>query len=292
MALAVNTAEVGNETKALSPFLMARDSLVETLKGKRFALLGFDPDETQALRSAIDFASARMHSIAEDPRHPSLTTMAPFDACVVNLSSAVSKAAGGAVDLLVISRKPTVIIGERDEVLGHAFSLASAAHEFIIRPWTREDFYLRAFMVLRNAPSVVVEQPGRNTAPRTEPTIIIADDDRTTIMMVQSILRTWKINCIVAHNGKDAMEQTKKIKPDALLLDVSMPDMDGFQVLAALRADPATRATPIVMLTAAQSESEIVRGFDLGADDYITKPFRAHEMLARLKRLVRNREAA
>jgi CheY-like chemotaxis protein len=292
MALAVNTAEVGNETKALSPFLMARDSLVETLKGKRFALLGFDPDETQALRSAIDFASARMHSIAEDPRHPSLTTMAPFDACVVNLSSAVSKAAGGAVDLLVISRKPTVIIGERDEVLGHAFSLASAAHEFIIRPWTREDFYLRAFMVLRNAPSVVVEQPGRSTAPRTEPTIIIADDDRTTIMMVQSILRTWKINCLVAHNGKDAMEQTKKIKPDALLLDVSMPDMDGFQVLTALRADPATRATPIVMLTAAQSESEIVRGFDLGADDYITKPFRAHEMLARLKRLVRNREAA
>ena len=292
MALAVNTSEVGNETKALSPFLMARDSLVETLKGKRFALLGFDPDETQALRSAIDFASARMHSIAEDPRHPSLTTVAPFDACVVNLSSAVSKAAGGAVDLLVISRKPTVIIGERDEVLGHAFSLASAAHEFIIRPWTREDFYLRAFMVLRNAPSVVVEQPGRSTAQRTEPTIIIADDDRTTIMMVQSILRTWKINCIVAHNGKDAMEQTKKIKPDALLLDVSMPDMDGFQVLAALRADPATRATPIVMLTAAQSESEIVRGFDLGADDYITKPFRAHEMLARLKRLVRNREAA
>ena len=292
MALAVNTAEVGNETKALSPFLMARDSLVETLKGKRFALLGFDPDETQALRSAIDFASARMHSIAEDPRHPSLTTMAPFDACVVNLSSAVSKAAGGAVNLLAISRKPTVVIGERDEVLGHAFSLASAAHEFIIRPWTREDFYLRAFMVLRNAPSVVVEQPGRSTAPRTEPTIIIADDDRTTIMMVQSILRTWKINCIVAHNGKDAMEQTKKIKPDALLLDVSMPDMDGFQVLAALRADPATRATPIVMLTAAQSESEIVRGFDLGADDYITKPFRAHEMLARLKRLVRNREAA
>lgn len=291
MALAVKTSGVGNEAKVLSPFLMARDNLVETLKGKRFALLGFDPEETQALRSAIDFASARIHSIAEEPRHPSLTTLAPFDACVVNLSSQVSKVAGGAVDLLAISRKPTVIIGERDEVLGHAFSLASVAHEFIMRPWTREDFYLRAFMVLRNASSVA-DQPSRGAAARTEPTIIIADDDRTTIMMVQSILRTWKINCRVAHNGKDAMELTREIKPDALLLDVSMPDMDGFQVLAALRADPATRATPIVMLTAAQSEDEIVRGFDLGADDYITKPFRAHEMLARLKRLVRNREVA
>jgi CheY-like chemotaxis protein len=290
MTLAMKTSH-GDETKASAQFLLARDELVDTLKGKRFALLGFDPEETLMLRSALDFASAKMHSIADDQRHPSLTTLTPFDACVVNLSSELSKAGHSSVDLLAISRKPTVIIGERDEVLGHAFALADASHEFIIRPWTREDFFLRAFMVLRNSPQSLAELPGRAAA-RTEPTIIVADDDRTTIMMVQSILRTWKINCLVAHNGKDAMEMTKKIKPDALLLDVSMPDMDGFQVLAALRSDPATRHTPIVMLTAAQSESEIVRGFELGADDYITKPFRAHEMLARLKRLVRTREAA
>ncbi len=288
--MAVGAKNLRDE-KILSPFMIARDNLVETLKGKRFGLVGFDSEETQALRSAIDFASARMHSIAEDPRHPSLTTLTPFDACVMNLSSEVAKAAGGAVDLLTLSRRPTVIIGERDEVLGHAFSLASATHEFIIRPWTREDFYLRAFMVLRNASSAAADQPARAAAGRTEPTIIVADDDRTTIMMVQSILRTWKINCRVAHNGKEALELTKEIRPDALLLDVGMPDLDGFQVLAALRSDPATRKTPVVMLTAAQSEDEIVRGFDLGADDYITKPFRAHEMLARLKRLVRNREA-
>ena len=91
-------------------------------------------------------------------------------------------------------------------------------------------------------PPPLVDQPGRGAAARTEPTIIVADDDRTTIMMVQSILRTWKINCRVAHNGKEAMELTKEIRPDALLLDVGMPDMDGFQVLAALRADPATRS--------------------------------------------------
>jgi len=290
MAVAMKISGIDNEAETLSPFLVPRDNLVETLKGKRFALFGFDPEETQALRGAIDFAGARMHSITDDVSHPSLTTLAPFDVCVVNLSSEASKV-GGAVDLLAISRKPTVIVGERDEVLNHAYALACPAHEFIIRPWTREDFFLRAFMTLRNTPSTVVDQP-RSIAVRTEPTIIVADDDRTTVMMVQSILRTWKINCVVAHNGKEALEQTRKIKPDALLLDVSMPDMDGFQVLAALRADPLTRATPIVMLTAAQSESEIVRGFDLGVDDYITKPFRAHEMLARLKRLVRTREAA
>jgi len=287
MAVAVKNLR---DEKVLNPFMMARDNLVETLKGKRFGIGGFEPEETQALRSAIDFASARMHSIADDPRHPGLTTLTPFDACVMNLSSEVAKAAGGTVDLFALSRKPTVIIGERDEVLGHAFSLAGTTHEFIIRPWTREDFYLRAFMVLRNS-AFVVDQPARSTTARAEPTIVVADDDRTTIMMVQSILRTWRINCRVAHNGKEALELTKELRPDALLLDVGMPDLDGFQVLTALRADPATRKTPVVMLTAAQSEDEIVRGFDLGADDYITKPFRAHEMLARLKRLVRNREA-
>jgi CheY-like chemotaxis protein len=292
MVLAVKTSEVHNGTNPLSPFLMARDNLVETLKGKRFALLGFDPQETHSLRSAIDFASARMHSIAEDSRYPSLTSLTPFDACVVNLSSEVSKMGGGAVDLLAISRKPSVIIGERDEVLGHAYSLASVAHEFVIRPWTREEFYLRTFMVLRNVATTGAGQTARSPIAHIEPTIIVADDDRTTIMMVQSILRTWKINCRVAHNGKDALELTKELRPDALLLDVGMPGMDGFEVLAALRADPLTRSTPVVMLTAAQSEDEIVRGFDLGADDYITKPFRAHEMLARIKRLVRKREDA
>ena len=64
MAVAAKSSVAHSELKALSPFLMNRDNLVETLKGKRFALMGFDSDETQALRSAIDFASARMHSIA------------------------------------------------------------------------------------------------------------------------------------------------------------------------------------------------------------------------------------
>jgi PleD family two-component response regulator len=294
MALAMKLPVDGAPAKTTNPFMTTRDSLLQTLKGKRFALLGFDHGETESLRVTLDFVSARTHSITEDPRHPSLNTLAPFDACVLNLSSEVAKLAEGTVDLLAISRKPTVIIGERDEVLGHAYSLASAEHEFIIRPWTREDFFLRAFMVMRNSPALAsVEQPGRAAAAmRTEPTIIVADDDRTTVMMVQSILRTWKINCVVAQNGKDALDLTRKLKPDALLLDVSMPDMDGFQVLAALRSDPATRATPVVMLTAAQSESDVVRGFDLGADDYITKPFRAHEMLVRLKRLVRSRQVA
>ena len=125
--MAVAAKKLHDETKVLSPFMTARDNLVEALKGKRFGLMGFDPEETQALRSAIDFASARTHSITEDPRHPGLMTLTPFDGCVMNLSSEVAKAAGGAVDLLSLSRKPTVIIGERDEVQTEAVGTAGLA---------------------------------------------------------------------------------------------------------------------------------------------------------------------
>jgi CheY-like chemotaxis protein len=291
MSLASITPVPSHDAKVTDQLSASKENLIATLKGKRFGLVGFEREESDALRSAIDFANAYMHAITPDLHKPALNSMAPFDACVVNLSSAAANVEGGPVELLPISRKPTIIIGDRDSVLRHAFLLASSRHQFIIRPWTREDFFLRAFLVLRVAEGTIVEQPTRGTLVRTEPTIIVADDDRTTVMMVQSILRTWKINCVVAQNGKDAIALTRKLKPDALLLDVSMPDMDGFQVLGALRADPTTRAIPIMMLTAAQSESEIVRGFDLGVDDYLTKPFRAHELLARLKRLVRNRTA-
>ena len=280
-----------SDPKVIDHLSASKESLIATLKAKRFALIGFQPEESNALRSAIDSANAFMHTVTPDPGRPALNSMAPFDASVINLSSPAANVEGGPVSLLPISRKPTIIIGDRDDILCHAFLLASSRHQFIVRPWTREDFYLRAFLVLRVGEGTLVEQPTRGTMVRTEPTIIIADDDRTTVMMVQSILRSWKINCVVAENGKDAIALTRKLKPDALLLDVSMPDMDGFQVLGVLRGDPTTRAIPIMMLTAAQSESEIVRGFDLGVDDYLTKPFRAHELLARLKRLVRNRTA-
>ena len=291
MALSMMATTQSNPSGVILHSATARDSLLETLKGKRFAMGDFDDEESKALRLATDSVGAHMHVIAEDPRHPGLNSLSPFDACVINLSSSGGKVAGGLLELVGTHNKPTIIIGDRAEILGHAFIVGSSNHQFIIRPWTREDFYLRAFVALRDVPDIIVTS-NHEAVVRTEPTILVADDDRTTVMMVRSILRTWKANCAVAQTGKETLEMTKRIRPDALLLDVSMPDMNGFEVLRALRADPATRATPIVMLTAAQSENDIVRGFELGADDYITKPFRAHEMLARLKRLLRIRADA
>lgn len=270
--------------------MASRDYLLDTLKGKRFALMGFDSDEADRIRAVAETVQAHVHTIAEHSDHPGLNSLAPFDACVVNISGnlPVDKEAARA-DFLATSHKPYIIIADRADALRHALAVSSSRHEFIIRPWEREDFLLRAFRVIRGAENEV-ERPAR-AAPGREPTIIIADDDRTTVTMVQAMLRTRKMNCIVAAKGNDALALTRKLKPDALLLDVSMPEMDGFEVLAALRNDPATQSIPVVMLTAAQSEADIVRGFSLGADDYVTKPFHPQEMLARLKRLLSPRAA-
>lgn len=265
---------------------VGHDNLVETFKGKRFALLGFDAAEAQRIKALGDSVNLRVHAVVQDAGYPGLNSLAPFDGCVVNLSA--GKIDGAPGDVLAISRRPAIIIGDRVEIMRHALALGAPKNDFIIRPWEDEEFLLRAFRVLRVA-EVEGETPGRGPT-REQPTIVVADDDRTTVMLVQSMLRTWKMNCVVAENGRDALSLTRKLKPDALLLDISMPEMDGFEVLAALRSDPTTREIPVVMLTASQGEAEIVRGFTLGADDYITKPFHPHEMLARLRRLVKVRE--
>jgi DNA-binding response OmpR family regulator len=84
----------------------------------------------------------------------------------------------------------------------------------------------------------------------------------------------------------------RETKPDAVVLDLNMPQLDGFAVLAALRNEPATRDVGVVILSARQQEADILRGFGLGADDYVVKPFNPMELAVRLKRMLRGRRCA
>jgi two-component system phosphate regulon response regulator PhoB len=88
-------------------------------------------------------------------------------------------------------------------------------------------------------------------------------------------------------NGNDAYRGALKRTPALVILDVKMPGMDGFEVLERLRKTPSYAAVPIMMLTGMGSEADVVRGFELGADDYLLKPFSPTELLARIRRLVR-----
>jgi CheY-like chemotaxis protein len=150
--------------------------------------------------------------------------------------------------------------------------------DFVVGPPLQtEEVLLRAYRLLT----------GTRRLPSGNPTVLAVDDDATTTAIVRSVLTRSGMTCHIAKNGKEALESARALKPSAIVLDVNMPFIDGFEVLATLRNDPQTADIPVVMLTSVQQESDIVRGFGLGADDYIVKPFNPMELLARVKRLVR-----
>jgi DNA-binding response OmpR family regulator len=123
-------------------------------------------------------------------------------------------------------------------------------------------------------------------APR-PPRILVAEDDPDIGTLLGHSLRKAGFAAVHVPGGREALAQVKREPPDLLVLDVMLPGVDGFEVCRALRADPETAAIPIIMLTARAEESDRIAGLDLGADDYITKPFSPNEVVARVRALLR-----
>jgi signal transduction histidine kinase len=125
-------------------------------------------------------------------------------------------------------------------------------------------------------------------------TILVVDDNADMRDYVQDLLG-WRFHVVLAENGKLALAETARHRPDLILTDVMMPEMDGFALLAALRRDPATRGIPVIVLSARAGEEARIEGIDAGADDYLTKPFSARELVARVEaqlKMVRMRKEA
>ena len=114
--------------------------------------------------------------------------------------------------------------------------------------------------------------------------IMIIDDDEKLTGLLQEFLEQYKFKPIIYHNPIKAISMIDKKKPDLIILDIMMPDMDGFQTLREIREN---HLVPVIMLTARGEESDRVRGLDYGADDYIIKPFSTKEFLARVRAILR-----
>lgn len=110
--------------------------------------------------------------------------------------------------------------------------------------------------------------------------ILVVDDDPTLLRFLQDFLREEKYSVIAAANGNEALRQAYREHPDLVVLDVMMPGMDGWEVTARLRE---LSDVPIILLTAKSSEADKLRGFGLGVDDYLTKPFSFAELNARIQ---------
>ncbi|MFP4471033.1 MAG: response regulator [Bacteroidales bacterium] len=117
----------------------------------------------------------------------------------------------------------------------------------------------------------------------TKKKILIVDDIPKNIELAANILQTKNYNITFAKSGQSALEKVQSIDFDLILLDVMMPEMDGFEVCKKLKDDPDTRDIPVIFLTAKSETENVVKGFELGAVDYVTKPFKTEELLARVK---------
>ena len=117
--------------------------------------------------------------------------------------------------------------------------------------------------------------------------ILIVDDEIDTLLPLKKSLEVEDYLVLGASNGFEALELAKTNIPDLILLDIMMPGMDGYEVCAQLKKDPVTRNIPVIMLTAKDAVREKVKGLDIGADDYVTKPFNLNELKARIKSVIR-----
>ncbi|MEW6402163.1 MAG: response regulator transcription factor [Chloroflexota bacterium] len=117
--------------------------------------------------------------------------------------------------------------------------------------------------------------------------ILVVDDDHSIVNVISSYLEKSGFQALPAYDGEMALHQLRRERPDLVILDLMMPNRDGREVTRIIRADESLAATPIIMLTARVEDTDKIVGLELGADDYITKPFNAQEVVARVKSLLR-----
>jgi pilus assembly protein CpaE len=116
--------------------------------------------------------------------------------------------------------------------------------------------------------------------------ILVVDDDVDTLRLVGMMLQRQGYQIVAANNGQQALAMAQNENPDLIILDVMMPDMDGYEVTRQLRSFPVTRLTPIIMFTAKSQVDDKVSGFEAGVDDYLTKPTQPRELFAHVKAIL------
>ena len=148
-------------------------------------------------------------------------------------------------------------------------------------------------IISNNEMSKIIGIPENEIAARirnfsdTRPIIMIVDDDMDSLLPLKRSLERENYKVVEAYNGQEALQKAAALTPDVILLDLMMPGMDGYEVCNRLKKEITSKNTQIIMLTAKDDVGDKVTGLELGADDYVTKPFNLSELKARIKTALR-----
>ncbi len=266
--------------------------ILRELDGKRVALTGFAPEDAERLCAALERAGARPRLF----RAMDAPDSGPVRDCALAMIHVDAETARSPwlSPARAFPDQPIVLVGGRDRLMALDARVQLLARELLIDGWQPEEALMRCTLALQRAavpaPAVSdspVSAGSRASAPAASgpPRVVIADDDAVIRTLLRGTLENYGMTCLVATNGPDALNLIRTERPDAAVLDINMPEMDGYLVLAAIRHEKIP--VPVLLLTARSHENDISRGFTLGADDYVVKPFNSIELVARVKRLLR-----
>lgn len=250
---------------------------------KRIAVSNFGSAEASSLSKAFDQQQALAQPV------PPLSQingamLDAFDLVILNLPTTLEATGLLAAADRIRAGRPVLLVGAWDVLSNLGQAIQCWKSDFLIAPWEPEEVLLRTALLLTQpeGPQRTLSLGDRDTRRR----ILIADDDPTTLSLIHRTLSNSGMECLMAGDGAKALDIARSMRPDAIILDVNMPTMDGFQVLTSIRQDPRIQSVRVLILTARQREADVIRGFGLGADDYVVKPFGPMELVARLKRLL------
>ncbi len=251
--------------------------IIEVLSGRNFALAGFEISETSRMQALIERAGAT----CENPDRA-------FDITIVKATDDI--------DVRPYAASAILIVGDRRPGSEEQLERQSHPHDFLNESYTDEEILVRCCQLILRSGIAVTAMPHLSAiAPVTHvrvdggavsARVLIADDDPTVTALVSHTLSGFNMEHLATADGADVLRASVEFKPDVIVMDVNMPNVGGFDALTLLKSDDRTKHIPVVLLTARQQEADIMKGFGLGAADYIAKPFNPMELVARIKRLV------
>ena len=257
------------------------ETIMHTLTGKRVALVALPTPDS--LRMCVALERTRgipvFFEITEPPRSEALLDC---DLIVVHVRPETMGSRW--LDAATIpTARPIMYIGSRDHLLALDPVVQGLACEFLMDPWQPDEALVRMSLAL-SKDRTLAPRAALSGAVTGKIRVAVVDDDPTVLALVRTALQNFGMECYMAADGPSALDTIRRQRPHAAVLDVNMPEMDGYEVLAAIRREGIP--IRVLLLTARQQEGDVLRGFALGADDYVVKPFSPMELVARLRRLL------
>jgi CheY-like chemotaxis protein len=261
------------------------ESVTGRLLSKKVAMIGFADDEADRLCVALDRVRASARLFPTDEPLDS-QGVAVCDVVLLHVRRETVKSEWLSEEWISQCEQAVVLVGAREQLL----TFDPASHfwncESLIDGWQPEEAVIRLSVALARVerlhsdftPTVKRSHPSR---PRE---VLIVDQDMAVRFLLQAAFEQYGIHCRIAESGGDALRIIRDEAPHAAVLDINIPEMDGFQVVEQVRAERLP--VRLLLLSGRQSREDALRGFSLGADDYVAKPFSAQEVVARLRRLL------